>query len=69
MIINGAAIATNDNWQDDPSATDITNNGLAPTDSLEAATILNLPAAPYTAIVSGADGGSGVGLLEVYDLD
>jgi hypothetical protein len=66
---NGLAIAANDNWQDDGNAIDITKNGLAPTDSLEASTILNLPAGAYTAIVGGAAGGSGIGLLEVFDLD
>jgi len=30
--------------------------------------VLQLPAGAYTAIVSGADGGTGVGLTEVFDL-
>ena len=67
--INGAAIATNDDWEDDVSALDITKNGFAPTDSHEATTILHLAAGAYTAIVSGVDGGTGIGLMEVYDLD
>ncbi len=65
---NGTAIATNDNWQDDPCVLDLQKNGLAPTNSLESATILKLPAGAYTVVVTGADGGSGVGLIEVYDL-
>ncbi|MGI8955427.1 MAG: aryl-sulfate sulfotransferase [Chthoniobacterales bacterium] len=66
---NGASIATNDNWHDDISATDIEQNGLAPSDDAESATLLHLPAGAYTAIVSPADGtSSGVGLVEVYDL-
>ncbi|MDQ3115042.1 MAG: aryl-sulfate sulfotransferase [Verrucomicrobiota bacterium] len=67
--INGVAIAGNDDWQDDTSALDITKQGLAPSDPLEATSILHLPAGAYTAVVSGAAGGSGIGLLEVYDLD
>ncbi len=67
--VNGAAIASNDDWQDDANALNITENGLAPTDPLEATTILHLPAGPYTAVVSGAADGSGIGLLEVFDLD
>lgn len=43
-------------------------NGLAPTDPLEAATILHLLAGAYTTIVSGADGATGVALVEVYNL-
>lgn len=66
---NGAAIASNDNWRDDISAADIEQNGLAPSDDAEAATILHLPAGSYTTIVRGATAESGVGLVEVYDLD
>ena len=49
---NGAPIASNDNWQDDTSATRHQQNGLAPTDAAESATILHLPAGAYTAIVT-----------------
>ena len=66
---NGAAIATNDNWQDDHSAMDIAKNELAPTEEAEAATILHLPAGAYTTIVSGTNGATGTGLVEVFDLD
>ncbi|MBA3543028.1 MAG: DVUA0089 family protein [Chthoniobacterales bacterium] len=66
--INGSALATNDNWQDDISASNIEQNGLAPTDPAESATILHLPAGAYTAIVSGANNTEGVGLVEIYDL-
>jgi hypothetical protein len=65
---NGAAIASNNDWQDATYALDVSGNGLAPSDPLEAAIILHLPAGLYTAIVSGANGGTGVGLVEVYDL-
>lgn len=65
---NGVAIATNDNWQDAVYAADVSSNGLAPTDPLESALILQLPAGVYTAIVNGVDGGTGLGLVEVYDL-
>jgi len=66
---NGSVIASNDNWQDDINASAIEQNGLAPTDEMESATVLNLPAGAYSAIVDGAGGGTGVGLVEVYDLD
>jgi arylsulfate sulfotransferase len=65
---NGATIATNDNWNDDLSAADLTQRGLAPADDAEAATILHLPAGAYTTIVSGSDGATGIGLVEFYDL-
>ena len=65
---NGAAIATNNDWQDEVNALDLSKNELVPSDPLEAATILFLPAGSYTTIVSGVAGGTGVGLVEVYDL-
>ncbi len=65
---NGSAISSNDNWQDDINSPDVEKNGLAPTDAAESAIVLHLPAGAYTAIVSGADGGTGIGLVEVYDL-
>jgi arylsulfate sulfotransferase len=66
---NGASISSNDNWQESVNAGDIEQNGLAPTNAAEAATVLFLPAGAYSAIVAGADGITGVGLVEVYDLD
>lgn len=66
---NGSALATSDNWRDDPSALDLEQNQLAPPNDLEAATILHLPPGPYTAVVAGANGGTGVGLVEVYNLE
>ena len=64
----GSAIATNDNWQDDPNAIDIQRNGLAPPNRSEAALVLRLPAGAYTAIVRGTNGGTGLALAEVYTL-
>ncbi|MEP7072515.1 MAG: hypothetical protein ABI839_09020, partial [Verrucomicrobiota bacterium] len=65
---NGAAIASNDNWRTDAQAATLELVQLAPTDDAEAATLLTLPPGPYTAVVEGADGGTGVGLVEVYNL-
>jgi len=41
----------------------------AASDDAEAATILHLPPGAYTAVTVGADGGTGVSLVEVYNLD
>jgi hypothetical protein len=67
--VNGSAIASNDNWQDDINATDIQQNGLAPVNALESAIVLHLPAGAYSAIVRGTGDGTGVGLVEVYNLE
>jgi hypothetical protein len=65
-------IATNDNWRSTQQA-EISASGLAPGNDKEAAVIINLvnaaPNTNYTAILSGSNGGTGIGLIEVYDLD
>jgi hypothetical protein len=65
---NGDAIASNDNWTDDPAnAAQLAAAGLAPTDENEAGLAVSLPPGDYTAIVSGAGGVGGVGLVEIYN--
>ena len=64
----GTAIATNDNWRDDVNAIDVQRNALSPPNERESALVLHLPAGEYTAVVSGANGGTGIGLVEVYTL-
>jgi glucose/arabinose dehydrogenase len=65
---DGSLVLANDNWKD-TQQTEITNAGIAPPDDKEAALIAPLTAGNYTAIVTGKNGGTGVGLAEVYDLD
>jgi len=69
----GALIASNDNWQYAPNKRDIVSSGLAPTDPNESAILTTLSAASsgsaYTAVMRSVGGTSGVGLVEVYDLD
>ena len=63
-----ALIASNDNWRTDDEA-EILATGVAPTNDAESAIVATLNPGSYTAVVSGANGGTGVGLVEVYDLD
>ena len=67
----GAIIATNDNWMDNSSEdqTTLTENGLDPRHDSEAALVDTLDPGLYTAILTGKDGGTGVGLVEIYSLD
>jgi hypothetical protein len=70
-------IGMNDNWQTTQiggvitadQVAEIQGSGVAPTDPLESAIIATLPPGSYTAIVQGVNGGTGVGLVEVYDLN
>jgi len=67
---NGGLIASNDNWQDDPTqAAQIQASGFPPNDPRESAIVKSLPPGSYTAIVRGANSATGIGLVEVYDLD
>jgi hypothetical protein len=61
-------VARNDNWRETQEA-DIKATGVAPTADAEAALIATLVPGNYTAVVGGKDGGTGVGLVELYDLD
>lgn len=61
-------IGFNDDWQDSQEAS-IEAAGLAPNDSRESAIILTLDPGPYTAIVRGAGNSTGVGLVEVFNID
>jgi hypothetical protein len=65
---SGAVIANNDDWQD-AQASQISATGLTPTNPMESAIVTTLPPGNYTAIVQGYNGGTGVGMVEVYDLD
>ena len=62
---NGNAVASNDNWKA-TQQTAIQNSGFAPLNDLESAIIATLSNGNYTAIVSGKNGATGVGLVEVY---
>jgi hypothetical protein len=64
----GFATITNDNWRDTQEA-EIQATGIPPTDNLESAILMTLDPGAYTAIVKGKNNTSGVGLVEVYDLD
>jgi hypothetical protein len=65
----GALLASNNDWHDHPAqAAELTAAGLAPTDSLESAMVATLPTGLYTALLSGTNGNTGVGVVEVYDL-
>src|SRR5438874_3841332 len=66
---SGATIATNDNWQTGSQASQISNSGYAPSNSTEPALIATLAAGSYTAIVRGYNNSTGIGLVEVYELD
>jgi len=64
----GALLQSNDNWQD-TQKDEIEATGIPPTDDRESAIVLTLDPGSYTGILSGVGSTTGVGLVEVYDLD
>ena len=66
--VNGTLIASNDNWKDNQEAA-ITATGIPPTNDLEPAIEDFLLPGNYTAIVQGQGGGTGVALVEAYNLN
>lgn len=65
---SGNVLQTNDNWQTGDRKA-ILATGLAPTENLEAAIVVTLPPDLYTAILRGVNDTTGMGLIEIYDLD
>jgi hypothetical protein len=64
-----ALIASNDDWQVGNDVAAIQATGLAPSDPHESALLVTLEEGPYTVIVSGVGGSTGVALVEVYEID
>jgi plastocyanin len=64
-------ITSNDNWMDAPNKQEIIDSTIPPINDLESAIVTTLPAnnSAYTAIVSGVNNTTGIGLVEAYDLD
>ena len=66
---DGTLLISNNDWQDNPvQAALISAAGLAPTNNLESAIAATLPPGLYTVILAGLNNGTGIGLVEVYDL-
>jgi hypothetical protein len=68
----GTLLASNNDWRESQE-TEIMASGVPPANDLEAAIVATLPARPsglgYTAVVRGVNNTTGIGLVEVYDLD
>jgi len=63
----GTLLRGNDDWKESQQ-TDIQATGIPPSNDLESALISVLPAGNYTAIVGGTGGVTGVGLVEIYNM-
>jgi hypothetical protein len=66
---NGSLILQNDNWKDSPQRTQIEASPFAPTEDKEAVIMATLTPGSYTAVLTGKNETTGIGLVEVYDND
>jgi Matrixin len=66
---SGNLLSSDDDWVNSPQHAAVVASGLAPPSSLESAILATLSPGNYTAIVRGVNNATGIGLVEVYDLD
>jgi hypothetical protein len=68
---SGLLVDSNDNWVDSVNKQAIIDSTIAPSNDLESAIVATLEAnnSSYTAIVRGVNNGTGIGVVEAYDLD
>jgi hypothetical protein len=66
---SGNLLSSNDDWVSSPQHSAIDASGLAPSNPLESAILSTLGPGNYTTIVRGVNNLTGIGLVEVYDLD
>jgi len=62
-------LASNDDWMDSPERQAIIDSTIPPANNLESAIVRSLAPGAYTTIVRGVNQSTGVGLVEIYDLD
>ena len=66
---NTTLLRQNDNWQTATNANEVTATTLAPTNVKESAILIRLEPGNYTTVVDGADSGTGIALVEVFEID
>ncbi|CAN5580123.1 hypothetical protein BH20VER1_BH20VER1_02500 [soil metagenome] len=65
----GRLVASNDDWGSGAQRDQIIATTVPPSHPLESAVVVTLAPGSYTAIVRGVNGSTGVGLVEVFDLE
>lgn len=66
---DNVVIATNDDWGSVSNVSELIATGFAPSHGKESAIYMTLQPGAYTAVVSGVGETSGVGLVEIYEVD
>lgn len=69
LFQNKQPLKENNDWSSAANANDMRRTGIAPTNDKEAALLVRLEPGAYTTVVSGVDNGTGIALVEVYEID
>jgi hypothetical protein len=64
---NGVTLARNDNWKDTQQA-EIESTTIPPSNDVESAIFATVSPGNYTAVVLGKNDATGIGLVEIYNL-
>lgn len=64
---SSSVIATNNDWR--AAEAEVNATGIPPTENSESAIVATLAPGSYTAVVHDAQGGGGIALVEIYDLN
>jgi hypothetical protein len=69
LIQDGKLLEENDDWQSASNASEVNKTTIAPKNAKESAILIRLEPGHYTTVVSGADNGTGIALVEVFEID
>ncbi len=69
LFQNSTLLRQNNDWNSAANANEIAATTIPPTNAKEAAVLIRLEPGNYTTVVDGADGGTGIALVEVYEID
>jgi len=69
LFQNNTLIRQNNDWQSAANASDMIATTIPPTNAREAAILIRLEPGSYTTVVDGVDNGTGIALVEVYEID
>jgi hypothetical protein len=67
LLQGSTSLATNDDWK--TAQAEVESSGVPPTNDLESAIVRTLAPGGYTAVLRGTGTSTGIGVVEVYDLN
>jgi hypothetical protein len=69
LFQNNTLLRQNNDWQSAANASEMIATTIPPTNAKEAAILIRLEPGTYTTVVDGADNGTGIALVEIYESD